>query len=209
MTPYPTVLPLPASQAAQAGETLGRAFADDPLMSFWLPEPDHRHRHVIHMMRFVVRYSLQYGIVETAPQEGGSPGGVACWLPPGEVDYHFGGLFRAGWPFIPFLSGLRNYARMLANDDFAHRIRLRLCPGPHGYLWALGVDPACQGQGFGGSLLAAGLERLDAQGLPCYLETHNPRNVPIYQRYGFEVAEENEVSPSGLRIWNMLRPPKG
>jgi GNAT superfamily N-acetyltransferase len=203
MINHRTVIPLPAEHAAQAEDLLGRAFADDPLMSFWLPEPAQRHRQVPRLMRFVVRYSLKYGTVETTEQAEG----IACWLPPGEVDYHYGGVFRAGWFPLPFRSGLRNYVRMFANEEHAHLIRLRACPGPHWYLWTLGVEPARQGQGIGGKLLSAGLERSDAQGLPCYLETHNPRNVPIYQHFGFRVFEESIVPNGELRIWGMLRPP--
>jgi len=205
MTYSPTVIPLPSDQSDQAGEVLGRAFADDPLMSFWLPEPTQRHKHVPRLMHFVVRYSLIYGIVETTSQGDG----IACWLPPGEVNYHYGSLLRTGWLPIPFHSGLRNYARMLINDDHAHLMRHRLCPGLHWYLWALGVEPAHQGQGIGGRLLAAGLERVDIQGLPCYLETHNLRNLPIYQHYGFEVAEESTVPGYMQHIWGMLRPAQG
>lgn len=202
MIHHQTVIPLQAQNAAKAGNLLGRAFAEDPLMTFWLPKAAQRHRHVPRLMRFVVRYSLQYGIVETTSPENG----IACWLPPGEVNFHYGALLRTGWLPIPFQSGLHNYARMFDNENYTHLIRLRACPGMHWYLWALGVEPARQGQGIGGTLLAAGLEHVDAQGLPCYLETHNPRNLPIYRHFGFEVFEEGEVPGHGLRFWGMRRP---
>jgi len=201
----PIAIPLQTHNAPRAGDLLGRAFADDPLMTFWLPNPAQRYRLLPRLFRFVVRYSLLHGIVETTSQEDG----IACWLPPGEASYHYGDLLRTGWLPIPFLSGLRNYARMFNNDNHVHLMRQRACPGLHWYLWTLGVEPAHQGQGIGGRLLVAGLERVDAYKLPCYLETHNPRNLPIYQRYGFEVSEEGEVPGYGLRIWGMLRPAQG
>ncbi|MDO9223517.1 MAG: GNAT family N-acetyltransferase [Caulobacter sp.] len=58
---------------------------------------------------------------------------------------------------------------------------------PHWYLSMIGVDPSRQGQGLGAALLKAGLQRCDADGLPAYLESSSPRNVPLYERHGFEV----------------------
>ena len=58
---------------------------------------------------------------------------------------------------------------------------------PHWYLSMIGVDPSRQGQGLGSALLKAGLQRCDADGLPAYLESSSPKNVPHYERHGFEV----------------------
>ena len=37
-------------------------------------------------------------------------------------------------------------------------------------------------------LLAATLERVDAEGAPAYLESSNPINTPRYERLGFSVC---------------------
>ena len=49
----------------------------------------------------------------------------------------------------------------------------------------LGVVPAAQGTGTGGPLLQPVLDRCDAEGLPAYLESSNPRNWSFYARHGF------------------------
>jgi ribosomal protein S18 acetylase RimI-like enzyme len=72
----------------------------------------------------------------------------------------------------------------------------------------LGVDPTCQGQGIGGALLHAGLERADVSNLPCYLETMNPDNVPLYQKFGFAIASEGDIPNSNVHVWSMVRPAK-
>lgn len=59
---------------------------------------------------------------------------------------------------------------------------------PHWYLSIIGVDPSRQGQGLGAALLKEGLRRCDADGLPAYLESSSPKNVPLYERHGFEVT---------------------
>ena len=58
---------------------------------------------------------------------------------------------------------------------------------PHWYLPVIGVDPAYQGRGLGRALMAHACERCDRDGVPFYLESSNPRNIPLYQRHGFEV----------------------
>jgi GNAT superfamily N-acetyltransferase len=59
---------------------------------------------------------------------------------------------------------------------------------PHWYLPWLAVDPCRQHAGLGSRLLARGLARVDADHLPAYLETPNPRTVPLYERHGFDVV---------------------
>ena len=51
-----------------------------------------------------------------------------------------------------------------------------------------GGGPGRAEPGLGGELLRACLEQVDAEGLPAYLETPNPRNVPFYRRPRFEVT---------------------
>jgi ribosomal protein S18 acetylase RimI-like enzyme len=51
---------------------------------------------------------------------------------------------------------------------------------PHWYLSMIGVDPARQGRGLGSALLRHTLALCDAEGAPAYLESSNPRNVPLY-----------------------------
>lgn len=76
---------------------------------------------------------------------------------------------------------------------------------PHWYLPWLAVTPALQGQGLGGQLLEHGLAIVDADRLPAFLETPNPRTVPLYERHGFGViatAQAGDCPP----MTSMLRP---
>jgi ribosomal protein S18 acetylase RimI-like enzyme len=76
---------------------------------------------------------------------------------------------------------------------------------PHWFLPAIGVDPRCQGRGYGSALLGRALERCDREHRVAYLEASNPRNVPLYQRFGFEVAGEIQRGTSP-RVVPMIRP---
>ena len=78
---------------------------------------------------------------------------------------------------------------------------------PHWHLAFIGVDPVCHGQGIGAALLRHALETIDQKGLHAYLESSNPRNLPLYQRHGFEVIREIRVGTAPPVI-PMLRVPR-
>jgi ribosomal protein S18 acetylase RimI-like enzyme len=78
---------------------------------------------------------------------------------------------------------------------------------PHWYLPMIGVDPAHQGQGVGSALLRHTLALCDADGAAAYLESSSPKNVPLYQRHGFDVVGEIQHADSPV-FYPMLRPAK-
>jgi GNAT superfamily N-acetyltransferase len=78
---------------------------------------------------------------------------------------------------------------------------------PHWYLPFVGVDPVHQGRGLGGVLLANILRRCDAERLPAYLESTNPRNVPFYERLGFRSVGRIQAGTSPV-IVPMVRAPQ-
>jgi ribosomal protein S18 acetylase RimI-like enzyme len=71
---------------------------------------------------------------------------------------------------------------------------------PHWYLPMIGVDPMEQGRGNGAALLRRGLARCDADGLPAYLESTNPRNVSLYERFGFKAVGQIKTRTSPVII---------
>ena len=59
-----------------------------------------------------------------------------------------------------------------------------------------------------GTVQAFGVRECDAQGLPAYLESSHPRNVPLYERHGFEVM--GVIQPGDFPpLIPMLRPARG
>jgi ribosomal protein S18 acetylase RimI-like enzyme len=75
---------------------------------------------------------------------------------------------------------------------------------PHWYLPMIGVDPAHQGEGHGNALMAYALAQCDRDHAPAYLESSNPRNIPFYQRHGFEPLGAIQVGSSPTLV-PMLR----
>ena len=79
---------------------------------------------------------------------------------------------------------------------------------PHYYLHAIGVRQDSQGLGLGSALLKHVTRRCDADGMPAYLESSSPRNVPLYQRHGFEVTHEEPIGEGGPPLAFMWREPQ-
>ena len=51
------------------------------------------------------------------------------------------------------------------------------------------------------------MERANAAGQQCYLETANPANITFYEHLGFKRIAEPVAEPSGIRFWTFRRDP--
>src|SRR6266568_15908 len=196
-------IPLVAYQHKQASEVMGKAFLNDPLWKYLVPDEARRALAVLLSMNILVRYSLLYGKTYTTP----TLDGVACWLPPGETTPSFSRLVRIGIRSAPSQLGWTGFRRYIAIENYCGKVHKRIVPGTHWYLWGLGVKSSRQGQGIGGMLMQPVLALADIDRLSCYLETMNEKNVPFYERYGFRVVSDGAVPRHRLRAWAMLREP--
>jgi GNAT superfamily N-acetyltransferase len=197
------IVPLGESQIEQAAEVLGRAFFDDPLEAYMLPDGESRER--LSSLRFarLLRYGHLFGNVYTTANV---PQGAAIWLPPGNWDMTEERLKQAGLWDIPSIIGSDAFQRLISVMDYIEPYH-REVPARHWYLLIVGVDRLLQGQGLGSALLQPILERADADAMPCYLETFQPKNLRFYGRHGFHVLTEGVEPRSALRYWTLLREP--
>ena len=114
---------------------------------------------------------------------------VATWLPPGVDSDHE--------TLAAIMDEQTPASRKAEMDELFEKMEEFHLHEPHWYLPLIAADPARQGQGLGTALMAAAIERIHADGRPAYLESSNPRNVPLYERFGFEKVGEiqTETSP--------------
>lgn len=110
-------------------------------------------------------------------------------------------------PFIAMVGGLVGDRLPIVLDMFG-RLRDAHPPELHWYLPAVGTSPAMQGRGSGRQVLMPVLDRCDSEGLPAYLESSNPRNVPFYLRLGFEVTGDITTADGGATLTGMWRRPR-
>ncbi len=185
----------------QVMAALDRAFFDDPLDVYLLPDPAQRKRLLSKIHLIMLRYALRYGEVYTTP----AYEGAACWLPPGRTYPTLWRLLSVAWRDPPLAMGWQGYRRFTQVDAYLEHAHRSAVPGPHWYLWELGIDPAHQHQGIGGALLRPILERADHERLPCYLETTNVENPSFYERHGFRVVSEGIAPGTNICVWSMRR----
>jgi ribosomal protein S18 acetylase RimI-like enzyme len=125
--------------------------------------------------------------------------GAALWLPPGVHSDD---------------DGLDDLLARTLNED--HRQTLNDVLGqmanyhpkePHWHLAMIGVDPLEQHRGYGSALLEVGLIPCDEARETAYLESTNPRNIPLYERFGFEVMGTIDLGKCPP-IYPMVRRPR-
>lgn len=202
--PATVIAPLSKLQWRPASELLGRAFADDPVMSFIFPDAETRPARVAALMRLAMRSYAPQGRIDAiggANEVRADCRAVAVWQQPFARPSTGWPQFRNTLEAICKLRSALDRAAQLQAANAAHRIAQ-----PHWYLAVLGTDPVWQGQSLGSRLLDGVLQRCDAEQLPVYLESSHCDNIPFYQRHGFEVLHEIRI-PKGPSLWGMRRAP--
>ena len=186
-----------------AAEMLSRAFYDDPLQIYTLPDPDERRERSPALFAAALRYGLLFG--EVLANAGGPPAGVAIWIGPDAWDITPERAAAAGFDQLPHTFGAEATERFftaLAAGDAPHRRDVR---PDHWWVMVLGVAPEAQGTGLAPALLQPVMDRADAAGQQCYLETANPANITFYEHLGFARIVDLVAEPSGVRFWTFRR----
>jgi len=183
---------------------MARAFGDDPMLTWVVPDSAARPRALLAFFAAHIRYAARYGRLDLAPEGAGA----AIWLGPDDTRMTLLRMMRAGHLLLPARMGMAAWRQLMRLDTYAQRQHDRTVSGRHWYLYGVGVDPLRTGRGIGTALLRPALERADHDRLPCYLETAGPRTLPLYERLGFRVAIPGRLPPDGPPFWSMLRPAK-
>lgn len=156
----------------------------------------------------MIRY-LDYSIVEAqrygrAYFSGPQSCGVSVWSRPLdralEDEKH-----QLKMAFLNDHMGARSVATYTAIVDFMSEQSGALIDEAAWYLSILGILPAFQGQGVGVGLVNEVLTGTDYSGVPTYLETFTPRNIPFYQRLGYRAIERFHEPTTGATYWLMVR----
>jgi ribosomal protein S18 acetylase RimI-like enzyme len=190
------------SHIKPAAEVLARAFHNYPMMQYYFPDESRRRRinryATMISLYFAVRYGEAYA-TSTALE------GIAVWLPFGQNPMHYLSVLRTVPLNILAAFLFTGGYKMRAAGDYISSVHKQACPSHHLYLSDLGVDPVHQGKGFGGKLLRPLLEKAEREHLPIYLETHDERDVALYQHFGFKILSEGLLPHTTVRHWSMLR----
>lgn len=185
------VIPLPPDCYHVAGELLARAFLDDPLTIYLIPDARRRLRVLEWAHERWAAFLAPLGAFFTTEDFEG----VAGWFPPDQPhDMGLRAFIRAGFITAPLRFGPSSLRRVLrANADVQSRYRDE-AKGPHWILDVLGVDPKYQGRGVATALVNHVLEEADRAHCPSYVITHNMRNIAFYERFGFQLLRRTPLA---------------
>ena len=191
----PPVIPAAAAEVTALADLVAEAFSTLDAARWLVPDPEVRRAAMAGQFALLVEHALAFGHVDLLAD--GSA--VAVWL-------HR----TRPIPAPP------DYDRRLDVACGEHADRFRILdalfdahhPGePHHHLAMLAVTPRCQGTGRGTVLLRHHHSRLDAGGIPAYLEAADLRCRALYAREGYVALTPFVLPDSDARFHPMWRPP--
>lgn len=186
----------------QAVQLLSRAFLEDPAIGALLREQDaeKRRQRMLPFFRTSLAACKKYGWLLFLQDEHQAIAGAALAYRPGQYPLPA----RAQWTMMSNtvrgagISGLHRWAWWMVRAARNHPHH-----PPHYYLELIGIEPERQGQGLGSRLLQEILVAADREKVGCFLETSNLRNLPFYQRFGFQIRAE--AKPLGVPTYYLWR----
>jgi ribosomal protein S18 acetylase RimI-like enzyme len=186
-----------AARADQPGiiSVLTLAFADDPACRRLYPDPSQ-------YMNFFPEFVRLYG--GRAFDHGGAyfvegHSGAALWIPPG--------VHTDDEALEQLLERSVEDAAKPELFDVYSAMKRHHPKEPHWFLPLIGIDPYMQGQGHGMTLMSYGLTACDRDHMPAYLDSTHPRNIPFYERLGFELLATIQIG-GHPPVYPMLRQPR-
>jgi ribosomal protein S18 acetylase RimI-like enzyme len=191
----PVIKTATSSDEAAAIAVVVLAFSTDPAARWTWPDPDRYLRHFPDAAR---AFGGKAFALDSAYCVDGYSG-AALWLPPGisPDEEALLALFQSTGS-----AQFQKYGAAVLEQMGSYHPQ-----EPHWYLPLIGVDPFHQGKGYGSALMQHALVPCDRDHTPAYLESSNPKNIPLYERHGFEVLGTIQVGTSPP-IFPMLRKPR-
>jgi GNAT superfamily N-acetyltransferase len=195
--------PAQKTDIAALSHVLGRAFYDDPVTTWMLPDEKTRPVRLPRLFATLTRHHHCAGGGVEVACDGPGIGAAALWDPPNRWKQSP----REQLAMLPSVIRTFGY-RAAAARDVIELMKRHHPEEPHWYLAVIGSDVTVRGKGYGQALMHSRLDRVDADHAPAYLESSKPENVPYYQRFGFEVTGEIVLPNGGPTVWPMWRAPR-
>jgi GNAT superfamily N-acetyltransferase len=186
-----------AADARSIVTTLTGAFDADPLWRWAFPDPDKRAQQFETWFGLFVKSALPNGWVWIS----GEGEATSVWTPPGKTELSAEAKAKVepflsaelGAHAVPVLQVMEQFEAASPDDRSFY------------YLSFLGTHPEHRGHGIGMKLLESNLARVDAEGMPAYLESSNPANNARYERLGFKPHTEFATPDGEHSVTTMWR----
>ncbi|GME28714.1 gnat family [Neofusicoccum parvum] len=207
--------------------TIQEAFKDDPYSNWVFDKSEYNPVRNHHSLTLRCHWGIKHGLFYVAKDASSADPdkvlGTAMWMaptPPSQPDSW--SLWYSNW-LLWFQQGLMNLwfgrgglraHRYWIWKDSQAKAQAELWTSEKGYYFCniVTILPEHQGKGIGRALMEEVLQMADEQGVPAYLESsRKDPNVPIYEKFGFELQKEMECDDEGdaIMLYCMARAPKG
>jgi GNAT superfamily N-acetyltransferase len=214
-----TVRPLEPSEVPEAAALLARGFAEEPGNVALFPDPAIRRMLQETTALQILATMLRYGAVHVA-EAGDELAAITLWHPPGVPTTSLTTVARSAVArlsrpklvarALPHAASvvLRDLPEAIALTRARQRAVRRASHGPTWHLAFLATAPEHRGEGLARALLDRQLQRCDEDGAAVWLETTDPVNPPIYERFGFDVVAHVTDAAWLPGFWVMRRAPR-
>jgi ribosomal protein S18 acetylase RimI-like enzyme len=191
----PRISLIKKTHAAKAIATIVSAFSEDPVIRWLYPDDNMYRKEFPAFVKAFGGKAFEHNTAFSIDNHSG----VALWLPP-QVQPDEKALLKIIQKSLPSQKQKDLFFIMEQTNQYHPQ-------EPHWYLPLLGVDRTKHHNGYGSALLAHTLDIINGENQIAYLESSNVKNIPLYERYGFEVQGviTGKNSPT---LWPMIRKPK-
>ena len=193
MDETPVIRKLDPSQLEAASNALIMGFSSDPFQRWLMPDPTIYYKN---FKKWTDNACKQSFLAEGVYGDENNYG-TAVWFPPGfDID----------------LTHISETYKDIPKDRIEEAFKIFEELGESRvndawYLEYLAVDPSKQGSGLGSLILKESLKVIDELGEAAYLESSNPKNMSLYERFGFRFLKKIQVG-SSPELNTMFRQPK-
>ena len=193
MDKTPVIKKLDPSQLEAACNALMMGFSSDPFQRWLMPDPTTYYKN---FKKWTVN-SCKQSFLNKGVYGDRNNYGTAVWFTP-EFDIDFTDVSET---FKEIPKDRIEQAFKMFEEMGESRVR------DAWHLEYLAVDPSKQGLGLGSLILKESLKVIDELGDAAYLESSNPQNMSLYERFGFRFLKKIQIG-SSPQINTMFREQK-
>ena len=179
MDKNPVIKKLDPSQLEAACNALMMGFSSDPFQRWLMPDPTIYYKN---FKKWTVN-SCKQSFLNKGVYGDGNNYGTAVWFTP-EFDIDFTDVSET---FKEIPKDRIEQAFKMFEEMGESRVR------DAWHLEYLAVDPSKQGLGLGSLILKESLKVIDELGDAAYLESSNPKNMSLYERFGFRFLKKIQI----------------
>ncbi len=196
------LVPLTTSQIDLAVDLMVKAIFEDPSSIYFFPDVTTRKEKLSRLWKFFLGQVLSSGELYATSS---NIEGLAGWISHNPAENSVPKTLQGDIMSLTFKMGFDDMMKISYHMMLCGQLHEQHVNFPHWCLSPIAVSPELQGKGYASKLIKPMLSRIDNEQKPCYLQTENEKNIPIYEHFGFKLIEKASLPHTDVYIWCMLR----